>query len=1798
MWIKFLLSRRRRFTWRRIVASLLKQRALGRFLALSLLCSFIGAAVRAQNGPDNDPDGAPGYVNSYFHHSSVDSINLYNGMLTIPIAIGPAYPVGPRLKFQATLVYSARITDYGHPAIQSSDFSYVVLSGDPALGAGWTFNVGSVKDCRQGVAIGVCYVGPDGASHFFQVGVGQFGKAEDASQLILHDQGTVTAGPYEMWDGDGNHYILDHQVSGLDDVPMDTANNGYAHDFGKGRDGWYLTSVSDPFGNTYGVQYRPSADLPCWSYFDTNCAGAQTSTHMRCLSSTASWVPQFIDLPTGTVTVGPGTNPDVTGSLIGSFNFPVKVGGVSTNATWSLDYQTEPYPIRCGTIPPSTPINTTAHLVKLAAIRLPSDLPGAPSYTFQYSGSEAGLLSNMTLPTSGFVDYTYADYSFYHGRIGALEPGCQGPPTETVRATFEITSSNSVCSVSSPTPKPPTPAIPGGCSSDNTARWLDTQTGVVSRRETVPGGPDGTVVGVTDYVQFAFPFGERGTYSQPQPSQTLTVVVTPEADKNGAATGRRTAKGILFWGSPKNSFSGQVQPGDRTGADIEERIFDIAPNCFIPTAEIPMPACGGASPQAFCSDKAVRVTQRGYDYDDTNTEAGNRRLKQETTYHQALQTDGTCPFGCRSHSVNFTLDSSCDPGGVTQCTWESNGRHYNVETHSGTLGSGNSDQHTIATAWNTSGWGVVPPGNGFALPNLMRRQVESDSGPLVVKRYFFFENVKGFLNGTANWDQNGATALLTCRYPKAVNDGTPQYEVYALQSQTSEPTSNPCQASIGGWAGLGTDGKTFGKTFTFQQGLLTSSAWMVSSGSAASWFAKRFDRDTASGWVTKSYDTAGLATSYLYDSVGRPTCIKPPGAESSSGCMNVAGAEAVTSVAYPSTTQTVAARDGGPGLQTSQEYDYDGLGRLIRESKRMPGSQSAKRFYLFDGAGHQYFQSDWVDAGTSEALSSFSLNPGPTPTCAFASGGYTTNRPWTAPGSYSLCFDTFGRPQQIVGSSFSSLVKVDRTDGPIRYSDTLESAATFCINGSLNTNESCGTGGSNATTANVNDPFGRLTSVTEPDNAVTGYTYDVNNKLTRVSQVNLPARTFTYDPLGFLRSEFTPEKGSVSYDYGGLGNVLSETFPGSPTLIVSRSYDFAGRVAAVTSNEGGSRTYLSNSYNNTVFDASLGKLTSRTATNYSVAPNPTASDFYTYGGLGGRLSNVQTQIVGSQSLTTFQNWQYNALGLIAQHSHARQTGAAPFILSLDYDAALPITEYINGIPMVKNITYWSSGAFATYTTGIGIGHDVTTTIGQDGLIPRPSSISTTGATSNFQTGTYGYDGAGNVKAMGPDGFGYDSRSRLTSAALSGSGSQTFTYDQAGNLLTKNGTPGNATFCSTFCANNQISGATYARGNLTNYAGQTFSWDGLDRMASSSQSGLTFSYLYDGSDERVAKIPPTGDWTFTLRDESKRVVSEYSGAATSRDNVFLGSQLVTSYANLAVGGNDQAWSFYSSDHLGTPRLATNVTGAGVARQYWPFGEAVALQGSAQALRFAAMEFDAEGGTGTLAADRYYDHARSHVGGLGRFLTTDILQGEILEPQSWNRYSYARGNPLRYVDPNGREIRVAVHNVFPGNYHSSIMIIPENQGLFAGRGPFTNSLPDGRKYATLGAGPSGLRLKSDPNRPNDVNLANKVEYETVDVGSRCEDDVVVDLLAADSAYKDDLLYDPVPLPFGPGHNSNSYVSGLLGSVGLPVPAVKKSVRGYGKPISAAKFSDKRLATEEERLRALGLKRGKNGIEPVDN
>jgi uncharacterized protein RhaS with RHS repeats len=54
-----------------------------------------------------------------------------------------------------------------------------------------------------------------------------------------------------------------------------------------------------------------------------------------------------------------------------------------------------------------------------------------------------------------------------------------------------------------------------------------------------------------------------------------------------------------------------------------------------------------------------------------------------------------------------------------------------------------------------------------------------------------------------------------------------------------------------------------------------------------------------------------------------------------------------------------------------------------------------------------------------------------------------------------------------------------------------------------------------------------------------------------------------------------------------------------------------------------------------------------------------------------------------------------------------------------------------------------------------------------------------------------------------------------------------------------------------------------------------------------------------------------------------------------------------------------------------------------------------------------------------------HARYYDANLGRFLSVDPKERRTsaTRPQEWNRYAYALNNPLKYVDPDGRDAEIA-------------------------------------------------------------------------------------------------------------------------------------------------------------------------------
>jgi RHS repeat-associated protein len=84
-----------------------------------------------------------------------------------------------------------------------------------------------------------------------------------------------------------------------------------------------------------------------------------------------------------------------------------------------------------------------------------------------------------------------------------------------------------------------------------------------------------------------------------------------------------------------------------------------------------------------------------------------------------------------------------------------------------------------------------------------------------------------------------------------------------------------------------------------------------------------------------------------------------------------------------------------------------------------------------------------------------------------------------------------------------------------------------------------------------------------------------------------------------------------------------------------------------------------------------------------------------------------------------------------------------------------------------------------------------------------------------------------------------------------------------------------------------------------------------------------------------------------------------------------------------------------------------------------------------LKFAGKERDTETGALSDGADGALDYfsARYYQNQTGRFTSVDPghVNGNILDPQSWNGYAYARNNPLKYTDPTGTTFEICADGV---------------------------------------------------------------------------------------------------------------------------------------------------------------------------
>jgi RHS repeat-associated protein len=349
---------------------------------------------------------------------------------------------------------------------------------------------------------------------------------------------------------------------------------------------------------------------------------------------------------------------------------------------------------------------------------------------------------------------------------------------------------------------------------------------------------------------------------------------------------------------------------------------------------------------------------------------------------------------------------------------------------------------------------------------------------------------------------------------------------------------------------------------------------------------------------------------------------------------------------------------------------------------------------------------------------------------------------------------------------------------------------------------------------------------------------------------------------------------------------------------------------------------------------------------------------------------------------------------------------------------------------VSNISYAAHGGLSNQTLGNGLSHQ----IGYNSRL-QPISISLGSALSlNY---SYGFTGSGfsnnngNITNIDYTGgglyytqtFTYDSLNRLATANENSGASwtQTNIYDRYGNRLSSDLSP-----LLTFNANNNritTAGFSYDdAGNLLNDGLHSYAYDAENKVVKVDGNQ---SYIYDGEGKRVRKL--IGENIRMIYGISGELLSEYNGTtgAIQKEYIYGANGLTATIES----SNTQ---YLTEDHLGSPRIATNSSGAVTLRKdFKPFGEEITAGtggrsagqgwGAGNNLRqqFTAYERDNE-------SDLDYAQARYYNPKHGRFTGVDpinITKARMLDPQRFNLYAYVRNNPLKFNDPKGEDVNLA-------------------------------------------------------------------------------------------------------------------------------------------------------------------------------
>jgi RHS repeat-associated protein len=776
--------------------------------------------------------------------------------------------------------------------------------------------------------------------------------------------------------------------------------------------------------------------------------------------------------------------------------------------------------------------------------------------------------------------------------------------------------------------------------------------------------------------------------------------------------------------------------------------------------------------------------------------------------------------------------------------------------------------------------------------------------------------------------------------------------------------------------------------------------------------------DVYAGLLSSTTDANGHKNSFTYYS-----SLRPDTATYSDGDGGV------TTFTYPSFNQISKVTTTG-SASADEETIADGLGRIVRVA--IANGQASQPWYVadkcFDSDGRAHFDSLRYQAAN---LTGAEVCSGSGNTYAYDLSDRLLTVTHTD-GSV-VRYSYYGRAIEATdeGNGTTQQSRIIQSDGLGRASFICEKSTTANLPGSpapvscgsdLNvsgqdpnatgflTSYSYNPAAFSMTTSQSGqkrswtlDSFGRLVSDSQPERTQpTTYQYtfapagmtSVRTAVATNQPASTPVNSLAYTHTTFKQDQLGRPL-SIGYD-DGKTPAVTYTYD-LPVSGVSTSHNLVGRLVSISNSNASDRF----SYKDT--GAVEWK---QTCTPLSCSGGAFAEQDFSYD-LAGRLSASSD---GAGRSVTYGYTQASEIQTITQSSsNSYQAVPATLLSSAQYTAAGP-SSLTFGNNTVASLSFDSRQR----QQGYGLSSQGTALYGI-GISWTPDGSVATSCSSDL-----GWWSNGCASSSGQQvwTYGYNEFDRLASAQISNSSpsiSYTYGFDVWGNRWKQDST-GPSVDLTFNTANNQIlSGGTSpigydAAGNLTaDPWGNQYVYDAESRRTSSTLGSATEKVAYGPTGKRVEenRNGTITDYTYT---PDGRIAALWGAGGVTRGYLWMQQQQLGFY-------DTQATHFLIHDWHGSTRAQISASGTmDFSAASLPFGDGYTPANSTNdTVDYGALSIDWQTSTA-------HSETRDYSWQSGTWSTPDPSNGSFMfgDPGSFNRYSYAEGNPVTMADPSGLSV----------------------------------------------------------------------------------------------------------------------------------------------------------------------------------